>query len=119
MPKKIGVVVIVFAGLFIASFTPFHTDHTAQIKSGGRERKIRHEVFSQIVSFRDYVKDTLLVEVSKRNVDTQRVRQAFLRSRLLFKAFEWAAAYFAADLTERACRRMRMAGKPFLRVTMY
>ncbi|WP_300601898.1 cytochrome c peroxidase [Niabella sp.] len=34
-------------------------------------------------------------------MDTQAVRHAFLRSRLLFKEFEWAAAYFAADLTER------------------
>ncbi|MBN8861484.1 MAG: hypothetical protein J0H29_24070 [Sphingobacteriales bacterium] len=101
MQKKTGVVVIVLAGLFIASFTPFHTDHTAQITSSRRERKIRHEVFSQIVSFRDYVKDTFFVEVSKKKVDTQRVRQTFLRSRLLFKEFEWAAAYFAADLTER------------------
>lgn len=96
-----GIVVIVFAGLFIASFTPFHAKRAEQNQYNGRERKIRQQVFNQIVSFRNYVKDTFFVEVGKKKVDTLRVRQAFLQSRLLFKAFEWAAAYFAADLTER------------------
>lgn len=100
MHNKAGVTAILFTVLFIASFTPY-TDHTAQTRSGQREQKIRKEVFSQIVSFRDYIKDTLFLAVNKKDVDTQSVRQAFLRSRLLFKKFEWAAAYFAADLTER------------------
>jgi cytochrome c peroxidase len=101
MHKKTGIAVILFAGLFIASFTPFYTDHTEQTLSITRERKIQKKIFSQIVCFRDYVKDTFLLEVSKKNVDTQRVRQTFLRTRLLFKEFEWAAAYFVADLTKR------------------
>lgn len=101
MRKKTGIAVILFAGLFIASFTPFNTGHPGQAKPGRRERKIQKKIFSQIVSFRDYVKDSFLLEVSKKNVDTQRVRQIFLNSRLLFKEFEWAAAYFAADLTKR------------------
>ncbi len=96
-----GVVVIVFAGILIASFTPFHSNRTEQTRFSRRERKIQQKVFSQIISFRDYVKDSFFVEVNKKKVDTLRVREAFLQSRLLFKAFEWAAAYFAADLTER------------------
>ena len=101
MYKKMGIVAFLFTGLFIASFTPFYSNHTEQTASSTRERKIQKEVFSQIVSFRDYVKDTFFFEVSKNDVDEQSIRQAFLKSRLLFKKFEWAAAYFAADLTKR------------------
>ncbi|HRQ50038.1 MAG TPA: cytochrome c peroxidase [Agriterribacter sp.] len=101
MHKKTGIAAILFAGLFIAGFIPFYTDHTAQTRAGRREQKIQKKIFSQIVSFQEYIKDTLYAAVSKEQVDTLRIRQAFLQSRLLFKAFEWAAAYFAADLTER------------------
>jgi cytochrome c peroxidase len=102
MFRKTGIVVFLFTGLVVTSFTPFYPGHYAeQTRPGPRERKIQKEVFSQIVSFRDYVKDTFLVEVNKDKVDGQKVRQAFLKSRLLFKKFEWAAEYFNADLTKR------------------
>jgi cytochrome c peroxidase len=54
-----------FTALFIAAFTPFYADHAAQTRSGRRERKIQEKVFSQIVSFRDYIKDTLFFAVIK------------------------------------------------------
>lgn len=101
MYKKIEVVALLFIGLFIASFTPFYSSYTEQAQSSQREHKIQKEVFSQIVSFHDYIKDTFFLEVSKNEIDEQRVRQAFLKSRLLFKKFEWAAAYFTAYLTKR------------------
>ncbi|SDD34065.1 cytochrome-c peroxidase [Niabella drilacis] len=100
MYKAIGIAALLFTGLLVVSFSSFYPgwDHAA---AGPRERKIQATVFNQIVFFRNYVKDTLLVEVSKKKPDLQRLQQVFLRSRLLFKEFEWAAAYFAADLTER------------------
>lgn len=54
-----------------------------------------------MLSFRNYVKDTLFLEVNRLNVDEYRLKQAFLHSRLLFKKFEWAASYFSADLAKR------------------
>ncbi|HEY9260849.1 cytochrome-c peroxidase [Chitinophaga sp.] len=101
MDKKIGIVALLLTGLFIVSFTSVNSNHTEQTASSPRERKIQKEVLSQIVSFHDYVKDTLLLEVSKDIPDDQKIQQAFLKSRLLFKKFEWAAAYFTADLTRR------------------
>lgn len=101
MYKQIGIVGLLFTGLLVASFTSVHSKQTTQTQPSLRERKIQTAVLSQIVSFRDYLKDTLLFEVSKEKPDGQRVRQAFLKSRLLFKEFEWAAAYFTADLTKR------------------
>jgi len=101
MYKKIGIVALSLTGLFIVSFTSVNSNHTEQTPSSPRERKIQTAILSQIVSFHDYVKDTLLLEVSKDKVDGQKVQHAFLKSRLLFKKFEWAAAYFTADLTKR------------------
>ncbi|PVD49603.1 cytochrome C peroxidase [Terrimonas sp.] len=102
MYKKIGIAGFLFMGIFIASFTPHHKKfYTIRAQEGKRERKIREKILNDIVSFRDYVKDSLLAESGKAHVDTQNIRRIFLQSRLLFKAFEWAAAYFAADLTDR------------------
>lgn len=101
MYKRIGIIAILFTGLFIVSFTSVNSKSAAQIEASPRERKIHRQVLSQIITFRDYVKDTLLFEVNKDKIDEKRVQQAFLKSRLLFKRFEWAATYFTADLTKR------------------
>lgn len=102
MHEKIGIVALLFTGLFIiASFTSFDSKHTKKIQASARERKIQQEVFGQIVFFRDYVKNSLFFEVNKEKVNGKSVRQTFLKSRLLFKKFEWAAEYFSADLAKR------------------
>lgn len=101
MYKQIGIVALLLTGLFIVSFTSVDSRYTAQTTPSQRERKIQKEALSQMVSFHHYVKDTLLFEAGKEQVDEQQLQQAFLKSRLLFKKFEWVAAYFAADLTKR------------------
>lgn len=98
---KWGVVAIVLAGLFITSFVPYPAHVTPEKKPSKRERIIQKNVFDQVAEFRDYVKDSLCGYASQPNIDTQIVRQAFLHARLLFKRFEWAASYFASDLTKR------------------
>ena len=97
---KWGVVAIVLAGLFITSFVPYPAHVTPEKKPSKRERIIQKNVFDQVAEFRDYVKDSLCGYASQPNIDTQIVRQAFLHARLLFKRFEWAASYFASDLTK-------------------
>lgn len=101
MNRKIGIIALLFSGLSVASFTPFYSNYTEQTPASRRELKIQQTVLGQVVSFHDYVKDTFLFKLDKGRVDAQRIRQVFLQSRLLFKKFEWAAEYFAADLTER------------------
>lgn len=98
---KWGIVAIVLAGLFITSFVPYPAHVTPEKKPSKRERIIQKNVFDQVAEFRDYVKDSLCGYASQPNIDTQIVRQAFLHARLLFKRFEWAASYFASDLTKR------------------
>ncbi|MBS1746561.1 MAG: c-type cytochrome [Bacteroidetes bacterium] len=103
MYKKAVIAAIVLIGLLIAGFTPFYTNHndTAQNKPSQRVRKIQEEVLKQVISFRDYINDTFFADVKNEKIDTQKLRHDFLQSRLLFKKFEWAATYFASELTER------------------
>lgn len=101
MYKQVGVVVVLFAALFIVSFTTINPPHIEPTQPSLRERKIQKEVLRQIISFQNYIKDTLFFEVNKDRADEQRIQQAFLKSRLLFKEFEWSAEYFSADLTKR------------------
>ncbi|WP_222536864.1 cytochrome-c peroxidase [Pedobacter polysacchareus] len=99
--KVSGIIALLFAGLFAAGFTSADSNSTKDTSANSREIKIQKEVYSQLVSFQNYVKDTLLIEVGKARPDEQSVRQAFLKSRLLFKKFEWASEYFTADLSRR------------------
>ena len=101
MSKRIGIIALLCIGLFVLSFTSADSNHTADTPASSREIKIQKEVYHQVVSFQNYVKDSLLFEVSKDRLDEQRIRQAFLKSRLLFKKFEWASEYFTADLSRR------------------
>ncbi|WP_316822979.1 cytochrome-c peroxidase [Pedobacter gandavensis] len=99
--KKIGIIALLSIGLFIVGFTSSNSSPRPQIEGNSPERKIQKVVFSQIVSFREYVNDSLLYELKKDRLDEQKVRQAFLKSRLLLKKFEWASEYFTADLSRR------------------
>ncbi|MGJ7032822.1 cytochrome-c peroxidase [Niabella hirudinis] len=103
MYKKTGLVVLLLTGFFVASLSSFYAapGHSVQTHYSRREHKIQEKVFNQVVSFRDFVKDSLLPAISKSPADTLRIRKAFLKSRLLFKEFEWAAEYFNGELTER------------------
>ena len=101
MLKLISITSIIIAGLAILSCAPFYSDYSKPGEASLREQKIQKEVIRQIGFFQDYVKDSLLYELNKSDIDSQRIRQIFLQSRLLYKKFQWAAEYFAADLTER------------------
>jgi cytochrome c peroxidase len=96
-----AIVVFLVTGLSIASFTPFYSSYTQHTAASPREERIQNIVLDQVMSFQNYIKDTFLVEVGKDHPDSQKIRQVFLKSRLLYKKFEWAAEYFAADLAER------------------
>lgn len=87
--------------VFAIGFTSIHREESRAIQPAHPERKIQEQVLRQIITFRDFVKDTFFTDAEKKIVDIHRVREDFLTSRILFKSFEWAAAYFAADLTER------------------
>ncbi|WP_182983661.1 cytochrome-c peroxidase [Sphingobacterium sp. UME9] len=101
MCKKVVVFILLVAIVFTLGFTTGQPVYTKQKEGNAREHLIQKEVLGQMLSFRTYIKDTLNAEVQKGLVDTLRLRRAFLKTRLLFKKFEWASEYFTADLSRR------------------
>lgn len=101
MYRKTGTVLFLLIGLFFLSFTSIDSIQKEGTRPNSRERKIHKAVLNDISAFRLYIKDSLLTEVSRPQVDEKAVRHCFRQSRLLFKKFEWATAYFTADLTKR------------------
>jgi cytochrome c peroxidase len=101
MFKKFGITGVIITGIFIVSGTPFYAGNSHQKDFSPQEQKVQKKVLEQIKAFHYFVKDTFYVEVNKDNNDEKRLQQIFLKSRLLFKKFEWASTYFAADLSDR------------------
>jgi len=101
MFKKFGIVGVIVTGIFIVSGTPFYAENATQKDFSPREINVQEKVLEQIKAFQNYVKDTFYVEVNNDNAEEKKLQQIFLKSRLLFKKFEWASEYFAADLSER------------------
>ncbi|MGJ1438326.1 MULTISPECIES: cytochrome-c peroxidase [Sphingobacterium] len=101
MCKKVVVFILLVVIVFTLGFTTGQPVYTKQKEGNAREHLIQKEVLGQMLSFRTYIRDTLSAEVQKGTVDTIRLRRAFLKTRLLFKKFEWASEYFTADLSRR------------------
>ncbi|PUV26508.1 cytochrome-c peroxidase [Sphingobacterium athyrii] len=101
MYRKAGVIALLLAVVLTLGFGTSHSRHSNRTRPNSRERKVQKKILDQMLSFRQYVSDSLSVEARKKQVDVVRLRQVFLKARLLFKDFEWAAEYFTADLTRR------------------
>lgn len=101
MLMKIGITGVIITGIFMISASTFYAENVHQKDHNRREIKIQKNILEQIKEFQDFVKDTFYVEVNKDHPDEKRLQQIFLKSRLLFKKFEWASTYFAADLSDR------------------
>ena len=62
------------------------------------EEKVAQNIVLQIDSFSDFIEKKLLPVVES-NVDGKQLQQLFLKSRLAYKKFEWAAEYFTITVT--------------------
>ncbi len=101
MKKKLIVTTVFSVLICVVGFTPFRLANKTEQQSLNRERKIQKTLLKQIVSFQNYVHDSLYVLSTQPNVSEQKIRSAFLKVRLLYKNFEWASEYFTADLARR------------------
>ncbi len=94
MCTKVVVFILLVVIVFTLGFTTGQPVYTKQKEGNAREHLIQKEVLGQMLSFRTYIKDTLNAEVQRGTVDTLRLRRAFLKTRLLFKKFEWASQIY-------------------------
>lgn len=101
MYRKTGIAFVLLMGLFIASFTSIDISLREATRPSFREREIHNQVFRGIRVFRNYINDSLLLAVSRKDPEEKKIRHCFIKARLLFKEFEWATSYFTADLTRR------------------
>ncbi len=80
--------------IFIISGFSFFSCHQEQNNdSNTRNKEIEDTLLSQIRIFNDFIGDTFLVAV-KNNAAPKEIQHDFLRARILYKKFEWAAEYF-------------------------
>src|SRR5699024_3862694 len=58
-------------------------------------------LIKQSERFQLFVRDSLLAEVQREEMEEEEFNRNFLKARLLYKEFEWPAEYFIGPLAER------------------
>jgi len=66
-----------------------------------REREIQKQILKQVNDFHIFVSDSLQLETKKEDNNEEVLQERFLKARLLYKKFEWAAEYFIGPLARR------------------
>lgn len=62
--------------------------------------EIQQQILGQINHFREFVRDTFSPLADRQPLPETELQRDFLKARLLYKKFEWAAEYFAGSLAE-------------------
>lgn len=70
-------------------------------ESDQREKSIQDTIYQQITDFQDFVNKHLTPQIGEEEIEEGQLQKDFLKARLLYKKFEWAAEYFIAPLAER------------------
>ncbi len=88
--------VFIVAGLFHPScLLPADHDNSSV------ESRITDTVLAQVTAFHSFIKNDFLPAAMKKKSNQQELQSLFRKSRILFKKFEWAAAYFDGATTQR------------------
>src|SRR5690242_17557659 len=95
MRKNTGKILILF--LTIAGFVLFSCKQ--QHQNITPEQDIEGTVVAQVDALHHFIKNTFLPAVSGGKTDEKDIQRLFLKARLLFKKFEWAAEYFMGATT--------------------
>jgi cytochrome c peroxidase len=65
------------------------------------ERAIEDSVLAQVDTFYHFIKDDFQPAVVSGEAGPEKLQQLFLKTRILFKKFEWASEYFLGFVTEK------------------
>lgn len=85
--------------MIISCIVLFSCSQGTQDSSVDREQAITDSILSQVNTFYDFVEDTFYAAVEE-NATQQDLQHIFLKSRILYKKFEWAATYFMGVNTQ-------------------
>lgn len=96
MIKTIASTAVLFSGI---CFVLLSENCTKQARPDARTRQVQHMVRHQIDTFCGYIDQDFLPEAAHAVPAEARLQHHFLKTRLLFKKFEWAAEYFMGYAT--------------------
>lgn len=101
--SKVFFLVLIVGGSIILYLHPTPGSYEPLVKQqkSRREKAIQDTLYKQSLRFQDFVRNELVAEIEKEDIDESRLQENFLAARLLYKKFEWAAEYFMAPLAER------------------
>ncbi|HLR37638.1 MAG TPA: cytochrome c peroxidase [Chitinophagaceae bacterium] len=85
--------------LVIFGIILFSCNHGKQEQIENKEQTITDSVLSQVNTFYSFVEDTFQAAV-KKNATQEDLQRIFLKSRILYKKFEWASTYFMGVNTQ-------------------
>lgn len=88
-------IVLIISGLIYAS-CKYQYQKSEDIAP---ELAIKDTVLAQVKVFNLFIKDTFLPAVNKSNSNQKDLQRLFLKARILYKKFEWAAEYFMGNTT--------------------
>lgn len=93
--RKKSKILVLFAILTVAASYSCRQ----QNKKATPEQEIKDTVLAQVNVFYHFIKDTFQPAVVKGKASQKDLQQYFLKTRILFKKFEWAAEYFMGTTT--------------------
>lgn len=96
--KKITALLLVFtmAGLFY-----FSCSHPSNHNGSLPESQIEDTVLAQVKAFHSFIKDSFLPAAMGEKANRRQLQSFFVKTRILFKKFEWAAEYFEGAITQK------------------
>jgi cytochrome c peroxidase len=97
MRKNTGKILILLLALM--SVICFSCDRPTSHQDTSIEQEIKDTLLAQIHIFHHFVADSFLPAVSDSKIPEADIQRLFLKTRLLFKKFEWAAEYFMGATT--------------------
>lgn len=99
MRKKDGTILVLLLILISTGFVLFSCKQQNQHNDITPKQEIEDTVLAQVDTFYHFIKDTFQPAVARDKTGQKSLQEYFLKARILFKKFEWAAAYFMGTTT--------------------
>jgi cytochrome c peroxidase len=99
--KNSGKILPFFLSVSIIGLLFLSCSQQHKLNDASTNQEVEDTVLSQVNTFYHFIKDTFQPAVEAGKASPKELQQLFLKSRLLYKKFEWAAAYFMGSTTQR------------------
>ncbi len=101
MRKNTFKISLLFLTVTFAGVVFFSCSRQNKPKNATSEQAIDNTILAQVDTFYHFIKDDFQPAVVRGEANQKKLQQLFLKSRILFKKFEWAGEYFLGFVTEK------------------